>query len=69
MPMNLQINGEQVEVPKSVQTISDLLKHLQLQDQVIIAEINNEIIDNHKQNETEIKEHDKIELVRFVGGG
>jgi sulfur carrier protein len=67
--MNLQINGEQVEVPKSVQTISDLLKHLQLQDQVIIAEINNEIIDNHKQNETEIKEHDKIELVRFVGGG
>jgi sulfur carrier protein len=67
--MKLQINGEQVEIPETIQTIRDLLIHLQLQDQVIIAEINKEIILNHKQDETEIKEHDNIELVRFVGGG
>ncbi|MCM3731712.1 sulfur carrier protein ThiS [Fictibacillus nanhaiensis] len=67
--MKLQINGEQVEIPEKIQTLKDLLIHLQLQDQVIIAEINKEIISNHKQGETEIKKHDNIELVRFVGGG
>jgi sulfur carrier protein len=67
--MKLQINGEQVEIPATIQTLKDLLIHLQLQDQVIIAEINKEIILNHKQDETEIKKHDNIELVRFVGGG
>lgn len=67
--MKLQINGEQVEIPEKIQTLKDLLIHLQLQDQVIIAEINKEIILNHKQDETEIKKHDNIELVRFVGGG
>lgn len=67
--MKLQINGEMLEVPESIQTITDLLTHLQMQNQVVIAEINKEIISNHKQNETVINEHDKIELVRFVGGG
>jgi sulfur carrier protein len=69
MPMKLQINGEMLEVPESIQTITDLLTHLEMQNQVVIAEINKEIISNHQQKETEIKEHDKIELVRFVGGG
>ncbi|MBY6037291.1 sulfur carrier protein ThiS [Fictibacillus nanhaiensis] len=67
--MKLQINGEVLEVPKSLQTITDLLNHLELQNQTVIAEINDEIISNHKQDETAIKENDKIELVRFVGGG
>jgi sulfur carrier protein len=69
MQMKLQINGDQLEVPASVKTITDLLLHLQLHDQVVIAEVNEEIISNDKQNETEISENDKIELVRFVGGG
>ncbi|MET3726729.1 sulfur carrier protein [Fictibacillus halophilus] len=56
-------------VPNSLQSITDLLKHLNLHDQVVIAEVNEDIIDNQKQRETQIKENDKIELVRFVGGG
>ncbi|WP_286166461.1 sulfur carrier protein ThiS [Bacillus sp. E(2018)] len=63
------INGEEVMVPNSLQSITDLLKHLNLHDQVVIAEVNEEIINNQKQSETQIKENDKIELVRFVGGG
>ncbi|MFC0236750.1 sulfur carrier protein ThiS [Fictibacillus phosphorivorans] len=63
------INGEEVMVPNSLESITDLLKHLNLHDQVVIAEVNEEIIDNQKQRETQIKENDKIELVRFVGGG
>ncbi len=56
-------------VPDTLQSITDLLKHLNLHDQVVIAEVNEEIINNQKQSETQIKENDKIELVRFVGGG
>lgn len=67
--MKLQINGEMLEVPESIQTIADLLTHLQMQNHVVIAEINKEIISNQKQNETVVNEYDKIELVRFVGGG
>ncbi|MBH0169054.1 sulfur carrier protein ThiS [Fictibacillus sp. 18YEL24] len=67
--MKLMINGEEVMVPNSLQSITDLLKHLNLHDQVVIAEVNEDIIDNQKQRETQIKENDKIELVRFVGGG
>ncbi|WP_231620362.1 sulfur carrier protein ThiS [Fictibacillus sp. 26RED30] len=63
------INGETVMVPDTLQSITDLLKHLNLHDQVVIAEVNEEIINNQKQSETQIKENDKIELVRFVGGG
>ncbi|MED1862687.1 sulfur carrier protein ThiS [Fictibacillus nanhaiensis] len=63
------INGEEVMVPNSLESITDLLKHLNLHDQVVIAEVNEDIIDNQKQSETQIKENDKIELVRFVGGG
>lgn len=67
--MKLMINGEEVMVPNSLRSITDLLKHLNLHDQVVIAEVNEDIIDNQKQRETQIKENDKIELVRFVGGG
>ena len=67
--MKLMINGETVMVPDTLQSITDLLKHLNLHDQVVIAEVNEDIIDNQKQRETQIKENDKIELVRFVGGG
>ncbi|WP_416731919.1 sulfur carrier protein ThiS [Fictibacillus sp. JL2B1089] len=63
------INGEEVMVPNTLESITDLLKHLNLHDQVVIAEVNEDIIDNQKQRETQIKENDKIELVRFVGGG
>lgn len=56
-------------VPNTLESITDLLKHLNLHDQVVIAEVNEDIIDNQKQRETQIKENDKIELVRFVGGG
>lgn len=67
--MKLTINGDEVQVPDSLKSVTELLQHLKLNDQVIIAEVNEEIIQNEEQNNTQIKENDKIELVRFVGGG
>jgi sulfur carrier protein len=67
--MKLMINGEEVQVPDSLRSITELLEHLKLDDQIVIAEVNQDIISNEKQSETQIKENDRIELVRFVGGG
>jgi sulfur carrier protein len=67
--VKLTINGDEVQVPDSLKSVTELLQYLKLNDQVIIAEVNEEIIQNEEQNNTQIKENDKIELVRFVGGG
>jgi sulfur carrier protein len=67
--MKLNINGDVVQVPDSLKSVTELLEHLKLNNQIIIAGVNEEIIQNEKQNNTQIKENDKIELVRFVGGG
>ncbi|WP_082820762.1 sulfur carrier protein ThiS [Fictibacillus phosphorivorans] len=63
------INGKEIQVPDSLQSITELLEHLNLNDQIVIAEVNQDIISNENQSKTQIKENDKIELVRFVGGG
>jgi sulfur carrier protein len=67
--VKLKINGDVVQVPDSLKSVTELLEYLKLNNQIIIAEVNEEIIQNEKQNNTQIKENDKIELVRFVGGG
>jgi sulfur carrier protein len=68
--VKLMINGAEVQVPDTLKSITELLQHLKLSsDQIVIAEVNSEIIANERQKETQIKENDKIELVRFVGGG
>lgn len=67
--MKLMINGEEIQVPDSLQSITELLEHLHLNGQIVIAEVNQDIISNEDQSKTQINENDKIELVRFVGGG
>lgn len=67
--MKLKINGDVVQVPDSLKSVTELLEYLKLNNQIIIAEVNEEIIQNENQNNAQIKENDKIELVRFVGGG
>ncbi|MCM3718331.1 sulfur carrier protein ThiS [Fictibacillus phosphorivorans] len=67
--MKLKINGDVVQVPDTLKSVKELLEHLKLNDQIVIAEVNEEILQTEEQSMTQIKENDKIELVRFVGGG
>lgn len=67
--MQLIINGNQIEVPSTIQTVSELLQHLDLNQKVIIVEKNEEILEKAMQPETLLSPGDKIELVHFVGGG
>lgn len=67
--MKLIVNGEQVVVPSTVETVTGLLQHFELNQKVIIVELNAEIVGKDKHAETLISLGDKIELVHFVGGG
>lgn len=67
--MYLVINGDKVEVPNSVETVSNLLQHFELLQKVVIVEWNGTILEKASHQETKLCDGDKIELVHFVGGG
>lgn len=67
--MHLRINGETVEVPDSVHTVSELLQHFGLDRKVVIVERNEEILQKEEHPEAKVADGDRIEIVHFVGGG
>ncbi|WP_298829062.1 sulfur carrier protein ThiS [uncultured Planococcus sp.] len=67
--MKLTVNGVHVVVPSTVETVTELLQHFELNQKVIIVELNAEIVGKARHAETRISLGDKIELVHFVGGG
>jgi sulfur carrier protein len=66
----LKINGEvkqfEGELP---QTLSELLANLKVDEATVVAEIDGDIIERAKFSTTKLHESQKIELIRFVGGG
>lgn len=67
--MNLVINGDQMEVPDTISTISDLLHHFGLGNKVVMIELNTKIIDKAFHAETSLSDGMRVEIVHFVGGG
>ncbi|WLR51418.1 sulfur carrier protein ThiS [Bacillus tianshenii] len=67
--MTIIVNGENVEVPATVQTIDDLVQHYKLGQKIIVVEHNKQIIEKESYTKQVIKENDSIEIVNFVGGG
>lgn len=66
--MNLVINGKQVQLEEGITTIPDVMKYFNIVDQVVIIEHNGEILHNTSP-ERKIVDGDKLEFVKFVGGG
>ncbi|MFL6562160.1 MAG: sulfur carrier protein ThiS [Bacillus sp. (in: firmicutes)] len=67
--MNVLLNGESVQLPEHVVVVSDVLKHYEIQDKVVVVEINGEILTSVEHQSTRLSDKDKIEIVHFVGGG
>lgn len=67
--MNLIINGDPVEVPDSLESVSDLLRHFELGEKVVIVEVNANILEKDQHARTRLADGDRIEIVHFVGGG
>ncbi len=66
--MNIQCNGENRTVDAGA-TLMDLVTAMDLEPKTMVAEVNGTIIEHSAFGERTLKEGDRVELIRFVGGG
>ncbi len=66
----LIINGVESKFPDGLpKTIAELLKHLNINEAAIVAELEGNIIARNEFAQTTLASSQTIELIRFVGGG
>ena len=66
--MELIINGETKNFDDSF-SLQQIITDLQIEDKVMAAAVNMEIVKKDNWSSFIPKENDKIELLQFVGGG
>jgi sulfur carrier protein len=64
----IQLNGKKISI-KSNFSIQDLLKKYKLTNKKIAIEYNGSIIPKTNYKKKYLKNHDKLEIVHFIGGG
>jgi len=67
--MKVLLNGEFIQLPEEIVSVSDLLKHYEIHDKVVVVEVNGEILISENHQSTRLSDKDRIEIVHFVGGG
>jgi sulfur carrier protein len=66
----LKINGKEKQFPGGIpKTLMELLNQLNINQATVVAEINGKIIERQNFSQTRLSKGQRIELVRFVGGG
>lgn len=66
--MNLIVNGEKIECEEN-STLQAVITSLKIEDKVMAAAVNMEIVKKDEWSTYIVKEDDKLELLQFVGGG
>ena len=66
--MTLMVNGETKEFQDDL-TLQNIITNLQIEDKVMAAAVNMNIVKKDDWNSFIPKNDDKIELLQFVGGG
>ena len=66
--MQLIINGEALDAPQ-LNTVADLARWVGLPNFGSAVELNGSVIRKTDHADTPLKEGDKLEIVRLVGGG
>jgi sulfur carrier protein len=66
--MTLIINGEEKEFKENI-TLKEVLEQLSLEDKVMAAAVNMNIIKQDDWSSYKLNNKDKLELLDFVGGG
>lgn len=66
--MKIVVNGDERSVPEGT-TIAGLLASLELEPGAVVVERNREIVPRDQVDEVALEEGDRLEIVRFVGGG
>jgi sulfur carrier protein len=66
--MNILLNGE----PRALEqgpTVADLLKQLGLAGARVAVEVNRELVPRSRHGEHRLRDNDRVEVVRAIGGG
>ncbi len=66
--MRVVVNGEPREVPPG-STVEELLRQVGVSPASVVVERNGEIVARDAFGATALADGDRIEIVRFVGGG
>lgn len=66
--MNLIVNGEEKNFEED-STLEEIIHKLKIEEKVMAAAVNMEIVKKDEWNSFVVKENDKLELLQFVGGG
>ena len=66
--MRIVVNGEERELPPG-STVATLIEALDLPAGRVAVERNREVVPRGRHAQTQLQEGDRLELVRFVGGG
>ena len=66
--MNVTVNGKPIELPDGL-TIEGLLARLGVRREYTAVALNREVTPKHHYGESVLREGDKVEIVRPMGGG
>jgi len=66
--MNIIVNGENKNFTDN-STLQSIIDELKVEEKVMAAAVNMEIVKKNEWNTYTVKESDKLELLQFVGGG
>jgi len=66
--MHVIVNGKKEEIIRQT-SLLDLLTSKKIHPDKVVVELNTTIIEKHILADTIIQENDRIEILRFVGGG
>ncbi|ARN56788.1 sulfur carrier protein ThiS [Sedimentisphaera salicampi] len=69
--MRIRVNGENMDFPENEApaTVKELIDLFGLNSEAVVAEVDGEIVEKRNFETAIIKDSQKIELIRFVGGG
>ncbi|HKK27102.1 MAG TPA: sulfur carrier protein ThiS [Gemmatimonadota bacterium] len=66
--IRIEVNGESREVGGG-SSVADLLEQLEVDGRTVVVELNRQIVRRGERDGVELEAGDRVELVRFVGGG
>ena len=64
----IQLNGNPYEISNGI-NLNELLNKLKIQKNKVAIEVNGEIVEKSKYPNLILSKDDKVEIVKFIGGG
>ena len=64
----IQLNGDPYEISNGT-NLNELLNKLKIQKNKVAIEVNGEIVEKNKYPNLILNKGDKVEIVKFIGGG